>query len=207
MNAETRHTGNERFSLSGKPTNRRLLGFWQWAFSDLVGNIQRGRLAEYIVALAIDQEEWKRKDWDPFDLVTKNGIRLEVKSAAYIQSWPQPRPSPIRFGIAPTHAWEPETGRYHSKCERQADVYVFCLLHHLDRDSVDPLNLDQWKFYILPTEVLNNRAAQQRGISLSSLLKLGPANCGFNELEAGITETFQFTNHSANTKRSPDPGR
>jgi hypothetical protein len=30
--------------------------------------------------------------------------------------------------------------------KRQADVYVFALLAHEDRTTIDPLDLDQWKF-------------------------------------------------------------
>ena len=30
--------------------------------------------------------------------------------------------------------------------KRWADVYVFALRHHKERESVDPMNLDQWDF-------------------------------------------------------------
>ena len=44
---------------------------------------------------------------------------------------------------------------------------MFALLHHMDRPTLDPMNLDQWEFYILPTEVLNARA--QQSITLGAL--------------------------------------
>jgi len=30
-----------------------LRDFWAWAYSDLIGNTERGRLAEFIVAMAL----------------------------------------------------------------------------------------------------------------------------------------------------------
>lgn len=62
--------------------------FWRWSASDLVSNTMRGVLAEYIVALAmgIDTEEGVRREWDAYGLVLGDGTKVEVKSAAYIQS-------------------------------------------------------------------------------------------------------------------------
>lgn len=46
-----RKDGKESFV--GLEPKRTLQDFWAWAFSDLVGNTERGKLAEYIVATAI----------------------------------------------------------------------------------------------------------------------------------------------------------
>jgi len=51
-------------------------------------------------------------------------------------------------------------------------VYVFCLLHHEDKQTVQPLNLDQWEFYVLATEQLNKYARSQHSITLNSLKRL-----------------------------------
>jgi hypothetical protein len=45
-------------------------------------------------------------------------------------------------------------GAYSGEAKPHADVYVFCLLHHTDKLTVDPLNLNQWEFYILATKQL-----------------------------------------------------
>ena len=42
--------------------------FWQWAYSDLVGNTDRGTLAEYIVSKAIGDGRETRNSWESFDL-------------------------------------------------------------------------------------------------------------------------------------------
>jgi len=43
-------------------------------------------------------------------------------------------------------------------------------LHHKDKRSADPTKLDQWTFYVLKTEVLDEQKNIQKRISLGSLL-------------------------------------
>jgi hypothetical protein len=50
----TPKTGDDRFTHQGQDIGANLLGFWRWACSDLVGNVMRGVLAEYIVGLALE---------------------------------------------------------------------------------------------------------------------------------------------------------
>jgi hypothetical protein len=45
-------TGNEQFLNAGSDVCT-LRDFWAWAYSDLIGNTERGRLAEFIVAMAL----------------------------------------------------------------------------------------------------------------------------------------------------------
>jgi phosphodiesterase/alkaline phosphatase D-like protein len=59
-----------------------------------------------------------------------------------------------------------------AKRKRQADVYVFCLLSHKAKATVCPLNLDQWEFYVLSTNQLNNLVGEQKTITLDSLREL-----------------------------------
>ena len=177
-----RKTGAEPFHCGGLTLNRTLLDFWRWSASDLVGNALRGVLAEYIVACALGLPDTDRVEWDAFDLRTPQGLTLEVKSAAYLQSWHQKAVSEITFGIQPTRAWEAATNDYTGGLRRQADVYVFCLLHHQDKATVDPLDMDQWTFFLLPTSVLDEKLPVQKSIRLASLLKMNPLHVTYNEL-------------------------
>ena len=79
-----------------------LSDFWSWNQSDLIENRTRGILAEFIVKKALNIDSERRVEWDNFDLITNTGKKLEVKSAAYIQSWEQSKFSDIKFGISPT---------------------------------------------------------------------------------------------------------
>lgn len=177
-----RKTGEEHFLSENKPTKFSLLNFWQWSGSDLTNNAFRGMLAEFIVACDLGVDNGIRTEWDAYDLITENGIKIEVKSSAYLQSWHQTKPSRVEFSICPTKGWDASTNIYSSERKRQADVYVFALLKHLDKSTLNPLNLEQWDFYILPTLALNLKVPNQQKIGLNSLLNLSPAKAKFGEI-------------------------
>ena len=137
----SKKSGREKFQLHQENLPIDLLDFWKWSSSDIVGNALRGILAEFIVASALGETEGVREEWDAYDLKTRDGIKIEVKSGAYIQSWKQDSYSRIVFSIRPTLGWDARENRYSSKVTRQADVYVFCVLKHKDQETIDPLNL------------------------------------------------------------------
>ena len=62
--------------------------FWQFALGDLRMNNARGYLAEFMVGKALGLQDLKRIEWDAYDLCL-DGITIEVKSSAYLQSWEQ----------------------------------------------------------------------------------------------------------------------
>jgi hypothetical protein len=161
-----RKTGDEPLHVHGRHLPASVLTFWQWSASDLISNAMRGRLAEYLVALALGVADGVRIEWDAYDLQTVPGSTVEVKSAAYLQRWHQHRPSVITFDIHPTLGWTAATNTYSPERKRQADVYVFALLAHRDKATLDPLNLDQWEFYVLPTAVLDARLPTQKNDQL-----------------------------------------
>lgn len=186
----TRKTGGEKFTGASLT----LLDFWRWSASDLVSNATRGILAEFIVAQALGLEGGARAEWDAFDLLyptplraeAAEGIKIEVKSASYLQSWFHHKLSAISFGIAPTRAWDATTNQMSQQLKRQADVYVFCLLAHTHKPTLDPLDLSQWQFFVLPTRILNERMPTQKSIGLASLKNLNPETPEFRELPACI---------------------
>jgi hypothetical protein len=183
----TRKAGTEAFTYENRNQGITLLDFWKWSVSDLVSNATRGRLAEFIVAKALRVECDVREEWAAYDLLTPDGIKVEVKSAAYMQSWAQSGHSTIQFRCGPTILWESETNRQGSERRRWADVYVFALLHHVERESLDPLKLEQWEFYVVPSEDLNNRTRSQHSLTLTSLKKL-TSRLSYSELAERFTE-------------------
>jgi hypothetical protein len=183
--------GNECLTDNGLNTNYNLLDFWCWSVSDLLSNATRGRFAEFIVGTAIGiNSENLRDEWDAYDLITDDGIKIEVKSAAYIQSWDQKRFSTISFSIKPTKYWDAETNIYRNEPKRHADVYVFCLLKHKDKNTINPLKMEQWDFYVLPTYRLDNYQRSQSSITINSLEKLtNPKK--YSELKDEITKAYE----------------
>lgn len=183
-----RKTGAERFQDEGEDLGTDLLDFWQWSMSDLVSNVTRGRLAEYVVARALNiNTSGVRDEWAAYDLETHSGVKVEVKSASFNQSWHQAKFSAITFTIPATRAWDPRTNTQSPEARRQADIYIFALLHHTDKPTIDPLNVRQWRFYVLPTFELNARTRSQHSITLKSLEKLCGEGVTFWQL-AGTAE-------------------
>ena len=140
--------------------------------------------------------EVKRVEWDQYDL-DFSGVRVEVKSAAHVQSWPQARPSVIEFGIRPTVGWDSRTNTYAPSPMRSADVYVFCLLNGEDREKIDPLDVQQWTFYVLPTSELNRNVPEQKKIRLGPLRALNPRECTFGELKAAVQAAAEINGTSS----------
>jgi hypothetical protein len=180
--------GDEAFEFNGKELRLSLLDFWRWSVSDLVSNAARGILAEYIVASALGLAGTGkvRSEWDAYDLLTSDGLKIEVKSAAYLQSWYHKKFSNISFSIRPTIGWDDTTSQRTSDLKRQSDLYVFCLLHHQDKATLNPMSLDHWTFYILWTAVLNERYPVQKSIGLNSLLKLNPYIANYEEIADSV---------------------
>ena len=162
----TRKSGKECFEgIGGEHT---LQDFWAWAFSDLVSNTERGKLAEYLVAKAMGCGTQISQTWESYDLLSPEGIKIEVKTSAYIQSWKQKAFSKISFGIAKTKFWDGPD--YVGEKKRHADVYVFCVLKHKDQETINPLELAQWDFYPVATRKLNTSFENQETVSLGSLI-------------------------------------
>jgi hypothetical protein len=168
-----RRTGGEGLHVAGQSVGPTLLDFWRWAGSDLLGNTFRGWLAEFIVASDVGVADGVRRDWEGFDLEMKDGTRVEVKASAYLQSWKQKRLSKPTFSIRRAKAWDPRTDTYTETASRHSDVYIFCLLHHCDKATVDPLDVSQWTFYVVPTGVLDSRFGSKQSVTLEELQTLG----------------------------------
>lgn len=169
----TLKTGEEHLTYNANQLPFSLLNYWKWSNSDLLSNATRGIFAEFIVACALDIDITKpREEWSAYDLITEDGIKIEVKSCAYLQSWSQKEYSRISFSIKKSFYWDSTKGINMSNKQRAADIYIFCLLRHKDKNTVDPLNLSQWDFYVLSTEQLDNYKRSEHSITLNSLEKI-----------------------------------
>jgi hypothetical protein len=88
-----------------------------------------------------------RNPWADHDLdvvISGKKLKVEVKSAAYLQSWEQDEPSKIQFDIRKTKKLSFEKGKYEGRPKRHADVYVFALLKEKDdKVRASRLNVNQ----------------------------------------------------------------
>ncbi len=182
-------SGHESFHAGGRPIGPKLCDYWKWSSSDLLSNILRGVLAEYLVATALGLGDKPRDEWAECDIVMRSEKKVEVKSAAYIQSWAQCCFSAISFDIAPRKSgFNAETGESTAPDmpQRFADVYVFCLLKHRDQNTIDPLDVNQWEFYVLSTARLDRECANRRTIALGPLRELAGVPLNYAELNGAI---------------------
>jgi hypothetical protein len=163
--------------------------FWSWAYSDFLSNANRGILAEFIVHTAIQSKTIQRREWNACDLVTADGLKIEVKCSAYLQSWKQEKPSKLIFDIAPKKAWHAETNTYDDVANRHADIYIFCVFKTKDKEKANPLNSEEWEFIVLPTNELNRKYQEQKSISYHTLIKIGSKPIKYEELLEIIVNT------------------
>ena len=146
----------------------------------VMNNVHRSEYVEAIVAVALADYGWYRKDaWDQWDFEHASGVRLEVKQSAAAQQWELPgskkRSSP-RFDIAP------RTGYYQGEVfverpGRNADVYVFAWNAGTEEEAADQREPATWDFHV----IAERRLPPQRSIGLGPLQRL-VAPCGFDEL-------------------------
>jgi hypothetical protein len=197
--------GDECFRANGDSAGFTLLDFWRWSISDLVSNVTRGRVAEFIVAKALGISTADiRDEWAAYDLVSPEGVKVEVKSAAFVQSWGQKRYSTIQFLTPKTRAWDSDANLLAPEAKRQADVYVFALLAHKDKATIDPLDLSQWRFYVLPTATLDTRMRSQHSITLKTLDALCGMPVDYRDLRTSVAHAARHRSEKVAQNRAPD---
>jgi hypothetical protein len=158
-----------------------ILNFWQWAYSDLTNNVNRGVFAEWMVAklLGLELAE-SRLAWEAWDITTPDGVRVEVKASAYVHAWtpvddgspsPEVKPARIEFTNLRTHLWTDDSqSKVADDLTYNADLYVFCMQAHANPHTWDGLDLGQWEFYLLPKSALE--AHGYKSMCLNTVSKL-----------------------------------
>ena len=68
-------------------------------------------------------------------------------------------------------------------------MYVFCVFVEQGAAKADPMKLDSWEFYVLPTKELDKHCGVQRTISLNALLRLSPQKVDFADLKSAVLQS------------------
>lgn len=136
----------------------------------LITNVQRGTVAEAIIAFALEPEwTWCSADYASWDFERADGLRLEVKQSARKQSWntgPDVRGRPS-FDISPRQGrWEGDI--WFDEPGRSANIYIFAY-HGVADEHADHRDPGQWEFYVVPTSIL---PPDQQRIALGSVRRL-----------------------------------
>lgn len=182
------YEGHDLFHYEDFPFDYSISDCLHYAFGDLLSNTTRGAVAEFIVAKALDlNTDFPRRDWESYDLIY-NGKRIEVKASSYLQSWniDNDRISKISFSIRRAGEYNAESGKYSEK-QHNSDIYIFCVLTESDWVKLDVSDLSQWRFYAVPTRLIDSVCGNQSSISLSSLLKsFSPVELTYYSLKFAI---------------------
>lgn len=160
--------------------------FWSWGMSDLRTNTLRGVLAEFIVTRAVGSSSVRRVEWDSYDVVTPSGVRVEVKAAAYLQGWSQPRLSRIVFSGLSARKLDETINAYPGDRDYNADVYCFAVQTATSHDTFDVLDTAQWRFYVATRAAVAATGARSLGIATVERISTGPWLV--DELAAAIEE-------------------
>ncbi|MFW5983208.1 MAG: hypothetical protein ACOCQ4_01810 [bacterium] len=163
--------------------------FWQYAYSNFLDNKNRAALGEFIVAKAVGVSRSPESSWESFDILSPEGIKIEVKTAGYLQIWQQKKPSVPSYDIKQKSGWSGETSEYDGIITRQADVYVFCLHHEKDPATCNPLSSDAWSFYVVATIDIDQKLDTQKSVgapTIENILECRPVS--YDELRSKIKE-------------------
>jgi hypothetical protein len=146
--------------------------FWAWTLSDFRTNTVGPMLADFLVARALEAANPTCTEWDAHDVETPDGVEVEVRSAAYVQSCKQVQLSKVVFSGLNARTWTSETD-FSAARSCNADVHVFELHTAKDHASCDALDLGQWSFWVASRADVE--ATGQRSLGLTSVKKLaGP---------------------------------
>lgn len=187
------YIGNEPFLVGGKPISITLNDYWRWAYSDLADSRNRSVMAKFIVASSIGaaHSDTSGSARMQYSLLSPDGYRLEIQSAAYVQSRDTEHPDHVSFQIAPSMM--PDSSgkpKPDTPLHRKSDAYIFCIYKAMEKDE-SPLDLDLWEFYVLPTSVLDEIKPVQKTITLPSLIKLEPVWCDYYGIEEAIQKAMK----------------
>ena len=159
--------------------------FWQWAYSDILSDRNRSIFAEFIVGVALGVLDTPRVEWDAVDLRFR-GYSVEVKAAAYLQSWTQKKLSAIRYDFRKKRPdIAAEMSESTGEATRRADVYVFCHYAETEKARANVLDLPTWDFYVVSKATLTREFDHKQSLSLLDVKRVGTA-CKFDCLRAEV---------------------
>ena len=152
------YRGWETFSDNGRPLLRptNVEEYWAWAHGNLAMNVERGLVAEYLVRHALELRDGPRDHWtEEIDLKVEGGT-IQVKSAAFMQSWEQSMDSKPQFTL---------------KLDKlNCDLFIFAVWW--PQGGVRPgtpvsiIDVGQWQFYLITGDNL-------RALEIPSYFALG----------------------------------
>ena len=155
----TTYNGDKHFTDNDMPTTFLLSDFYSWLSTDMTTPAVRNLLAEYIVATALEIEQ----EGKAYPCLYYGSHSIAVSSSGYVQT-------SVGGLVSPTF-----------KAPSKADIYIFCLHEHLNRNTFDLMKLEQWTFFIIDKQLPDNQP-----LTVSVIKALSTYMVKYNELKGAI---------------------
>ena len=157
------YIGNEPLHVGGHDIALTVNDFWRWSFSDFSDFSTRDAFAEFLAAssLGLTADGAARQHRARYLLYAPlggSGLRVSVRTAAYVQSDEAEHPDHIIFVIPK---------------KPDCDAYLFCVFKAMT-GAESPLNTDLWDFYALRSCALGGSVSERGFVTLPVLMGLNP---------------------------------
>lgn len=182
--------GNESFIYNNQDLDFNIKDFWSFQYSNIYS--LHGEIAEFIVARALGITEAQNSEyWTLWD-ITYGNIKIEVKATAYFHLWNKDGniSKQRTFSIAKANGSYDSEIAGNSEFKRQNDVYVFCLINGETMETSNPLDLDNWEFYVVPTTFLDENCGDNKTITLGRIRNFGFQSIKYCDLKGEIDKTI-----------------
>lgn len=184
------HPHQEIVGLSGLTVE----DFWIWGYSDMLTNVVRNTFAEFLVGFALGRLHTPKSGQDSIGFHYRDR-QVMVKAAAFVQSNPdQKKKSKVNFDIRQRVG----KGTSDSRTLRTSDCYVFCLYaygNYQDKDAARNalIDVDNWKFYVIPTTLLNEQVPDKKTVGIGWMEEFCPDGAvQFSDLKRRIDTVLGF---------------
>ena len=74
--------------------------------------------------------------------------------------------------------------------QRNSDIYVFCVFK-ADDEEQDPLDLDNWEFYVVATKTIDEMLGDQKTVRFTRLLELPVIKCRYDGIQNSIDKLIK----------------
>lgn len=182
-------TGQEQFTFDGESIGFSVFDFWAFQHSN-IWDVQE-EIAEFIVAKALGQDKpYNKNGWTLWDM-NYRAKRIEVKETGYYHSWrTDGKVSQQRtFGITKAYSrYKDNTSEF----KRQNDIYIFCLNLGETKEASNPLVLENWRFWVVPTSTINRLCGDNKTISLGRVKTItgSKEGLGYGELRKAVDKVI-----------------
>ena len=101
------------------------------------------------------------------------GKRIEVKQTSYYHPWNETQKVSDQriFSITKANS-NYENVEMENKYEWQNDIYVFCLNTGKTKAESNPLDVNNWEFYVVTTKTINKECGDNKTISLGRVIQI-----------------------------------